>query len=331
MSYFTSDTITFEAAILDLQSHIDGVRARAAVALGDAAAENRDDAVAALVPVLNDLKAQIRASAATSLGELGGAAAVEALILTLDDGAPHVRQTAAIALGRIGDDAAFVRLVEALEEGPADLRFQAATSLVEIDADRARGALLDALDDKDDEVLSAVALGLGAIGDPAVCDRLSALLENARRDTRFDAAYALARLGDGRGAAVLTETLKDPKAAWDAVEALEVLGTREAAEGLGAVFEDRKASRQLRIRAAGALLAIDPAASGHERARHELTSALAVWWKLEIRGLAIEQLGRAGGMWAVAPLERLAQRRSGRVLADAIEAALAAIAERGDS
>lgn len=329
MSYFSSDTITFEAAVRDLQSDTPRVRARAAAALGDADPDHRDDAVEALIPILDDLRAEIRAAAASSLGELGGDAAVRALILVLDDGAPHVRQTAAIALGRIGNDVAFERLIEALADGPPDLRFQAATSLVEIDAERARAALLEALDDDDDEVLGAVALGLGAIDDPSVCDRLAPLLENQRRDTRFDAAYALARLGDGRGIPVLVQYLIEPKGAWDAVEALEVLASEDAATGLLEVWNDRKSSRQLRIRAAGALLAIDPEGVGHERARSELTSALAGWWKLEIRGLAIEQLARVGGPWAITPLERLATRRSGKILCDAIDEAIAEIQDRG--
>ena len=329
MSYFSSDTITFEAAVRDLQSSVDRVRARAAVALGDAATEHRDDAVEALVPILNDLRPEIRAAAATSLGELGGEAAVQALILTLDDGVPHVRQTAAIALGRIADPAGFDRLVEALDSGPPDLRFQAATSLVEIDSARAKKPLLAALSDDDQEVLSAVALGLGSIGDDSVCDAIAPLLDSSRRETRFDAAYALARLGDGRGVDTLIEFLSEPKMAWDAVEALEVLGSPEAAAGLLGVLHDRRASRQLGIRAAGALLAIDPRAEGHERAETELVSALAVWWKLDVRGLAIDQLARVGGAWAVTPLRRLAARRSGRLLLDAIAGALDAIEARG--
>jgi HEAT repeat protein len=320
-------TITVEAALRDLQSRDGRTRAAAAHALGDAPADARDAAADALVAALSDLEPDVRATAALALAEHGLERAVEPIALCLDDGAPGVRQAAAVALGRLGLAAGFAPLADALRRAPPDVRFQAVTSLVEIDPERAAPLLLRALDDDDGEVVGAAALGLGAIGDRTACDRLAALLGHGRRETRFEVAYALARLGDARATATLAEFVADPALGWDAVEALELAGQPTVVAPLARAAFDDKLPREVVLRAAAALLAVAPDAPQAERARTVLLRGLSAL-RYRYRALAVELLGQVGGPWARAPLARLGERFGGRTLAGEIAAALRKIEER---
>lgn len=338
MSLFpASRQITVAAAVRDLRAASPKSRALAAHALGDAGPADRDTARAALVAALDDDRGEIRAEAAASLGALGAGpgdpddtAVAAALIYRLDDGNPAVRQNAAIALGTLRHPSGFPALAQALRSGPADLRFQAATSLVEIDAIAAYDPLVFALGDADPQVIGAVALALGAIGDGRAAGHLARLLDHGESAVRFDAAYALAQLGDRRARSRLVRALGDRERAWDAVCALEDLGDAEAAPELATVVGDKRATPELAVRAAAAILALRPDGAGPHvaAARAAITSAL-LHRKLPVRGLAVEQLARLGGPWAIEPLEGLARHRRGADLGPAIADALAAIRERG--
>jgi hypothetical protein len=369
-----SSTITFEAALRDLASPRDRVRAQAANALGDVtAADERARAVPALIRVLDDPRPEVRAEAALSLGDLDREDAVPALVARFADAAPAVRQAAIIALGRLGFASAFAAVARALTEGPPDVRFQAATSLAEIDPAAATEPLLAALSDSDGEVVGAAALALGAIGDARAIEPLAALLESwSRPETRFDIAYALADLGDARAVDVLGGFVDDRRVAWDAIEALERFGARfgarldagaapgaapdqspgaapdtwsrpapgarllghghelpdpaavraAAATYLSPLLRRRFLDAMLVLRAAAAILVLDPDNPAAEPARGVLLAGLGAR-KREQRGLAIELLARVGGPWAVAPLRRLRDRRGGRPFREEIDEALA--------
>lgn len=328
MTFFRSDTITVDAALRDIRSGDARTRAAAAAALGDVDPEHRDQAVGALVPALSDPSPDIRAAAASSLGELGGPRAVNQLVLCLDDQIAIVRQTAAIALGKIGDAEAFEPLAIALREGPPDLRFQAATSLAEIDPGRALEPLLAALADADAEVLGAIALALGAVGDAQAGERLVPLLDHARELTRFDAAYALARLGDPRAVPVLSSLARRPELSWDAIESLELLGAGAAADALAALLADTKLARAAQIHAAAALIAAAPEHPSAAMARAQLCAAVGLWWKPDARALAVQQLGRVGGTWAERALHAVRGRWTARGMTDEIDDALRRIRRR---
>lgn len=304
MALFPQSTITTDAALRDLASERAKVRAAAAGALGDAEPERAGEAVAALVRAVDDLDPDVRAAAILSLGDLGDPAAAEPLVLRLDDGVPAVRQCAAMALGRLGAAAAFEPLARALAEGPPDLRFQAATSLAEIDPARARDPLVAALADGDPEVVGAAALGLGAIGDRAAADPLAARLGHPARRTRFDVAYALAELGDRRALDPLAAFAADRELAWDAIEALEKL----AAGPRLAELIDGAPEPEHRLRAAAALLTCAPDHPAAGRARAALEAGLT-GWRTRRRALALELVGKVGGSWAIAALERLSAAR----------------------
>jgi HEAT repeat protein len=256
---FPARVLTVDAAVRDLTSSSVRARLAAALALGDAPRTDQTRAQVALRAALEDERAEVRAAAATALGSLCSLseddrnvlddATIAALVSHLEDDAPPVRQGAAIALGSARAPGGFVPLAKALRDGPPDLRFQAATSLCEIDPIAAYDPLVTALDDRDPLVLGAIALGLGATGDPRATGHLARLLGHSARAVRFDAAYALAQVGDGRGQEILAAALTDDERDWDAACALAELGRAEAAAPLAALLGRRGTSPQVQSKA----------------------------------------------------------------------------------
>lgn len=325
---FPSSTITIDAALRDLATGSAKARAFAAQALGDVTdptAKRR--AVEALVKALDDDLPEVRAEACGSLGELGDPSAIPAITKRLDDGAPVVRQHAAIALGTIGHPNGFEPLATALREGPADLRFQAATSLAEIDEKRAIDPLLAALDDKDPQVTGAVALALGALKEPRTIEPLAAKLAHPDPVTRFDVAYALADLGDDRGRSVLVAQVTDAERSWDAITALANLHGPDDIAALDKAMRDKKTPPESMVLAAGRILLHAPESAFADVAQKALIASLALR-NVRVRGLAVEQLGEAGGPWARAPLEKLGKSGKGTEIIDMIELALRKIDAR---
>jgi HEAT repeat protein len=145
--------------------------------------------------------------------------------------------------------------------------------------------------------------------------------------TRFDAAYALAELGDPSGRSALAAGLSDTERAWDAVTALTRLGTTDDAEVLGRALLGKHTPPEAIVLAAGAILKIAPASPHRDAARRVLIAALTAR-KVHVRGIAVEQLGETGGAWAIAPLEKLGRSGKGAEFGESIAAALRAIAER---
>jgi len=326
MSYFPQVTITFEAALRDLNSAKEKPRAEAAHALRylDDPAE-RTKATDALIAVLDDPSPLVRSEAAMSLGDLGGEAAVTPLVACIDDASNLVREAATLSLGKLGFDSAFEPVVAALKHEHADVRFQAANALVEFGAERALAPLLAGLADEDAEVVSAVALALGSLGDEGAIEPLAAALDHPEGQTRFDVAYALTELGDDRGYEPLVARLAEDDLAWDAIDSLERIGEERAADPLGKLINRKTAPVHVQLRAAGALLVL---ARGHEqapRAKEILLEGLKLR-KIEQRGVAADQLQRVGGKWAIEPLREAKKRRGSDVLD--IDGAIAAINER---
>lgn len=334
-----SHTITFAAALRDLQSESDQTRAMAAHALGGVVEpEDRTRAVSALIDALDDAHPPVRSEAALALGDLESESAVEPLIARMTDDVPLVRQSAAVALGRLGFASSFDAMVETLQTGAPDVRFQAATSLAEIDPERAGPHLLRALDDGDGEVVGAVAVTLGDIGERTAIEPLVAALEHWRTArTRFDIAYALAELGDERAVPVLADFVAHPELAWDAIASLQRTGHPDALPTLAALLERKRLHPSLQLRAAAAVLALGDSARADEKkgatsgpsmpARRALLAGLRAR-KLEIRGLAVSLLADVGGPWALSDLRTLARKRAGRKLIDEIALAERRIGER---
>jgi arylsulfatase A-like enzyme/HEAT repeat protein len=199
--------------------------------LGDAAAGPL------LLPLLSSPRADVRAAAARSLGELGSAPARDALAaLRANDADVLVRAEAAIAALRL-DDAAAVDQVAALlgqapPGAPADLTRRAAQSLALHGDGRGDGVLLRAATDTGLDELERIAAirALAASGGKDTSSALTPLLAEVR--LRRDIAAALARLKDPRACGALEATLaeeRNPEARTAEVRALLALGARAQA------------------------------------------------------------------------------------------------------
>ncbi len=321
--YHRSKGLSFAAALRDMKAASPRARVLAAETLASAnGEEERDQAFDALAAGVGDARPEVRTTACVSLAALEMPAAWELIALCLSDAIPEVRQSAAIALGTLGAKPAFEALAEALRDGTPDLRFQAATSLVEIDADAAYPILLRVLSDEEDgEVLGAVALALGAIGNPESADAIAALLDHPAAQTRLDAAYALAQFSDPRASETLAAFLADADLGWDAVMALETLGAA-AMEHLAQFLDKPGGADRVRIRAAGALLS--DGAREHAGARACLLGGLRSR-KIELRGLALQEFQRGAGPWAKPALLALHKSFRGRRMREEIDAILGGI------
>jgi HEAT repeat protein len=293
--------------------------------------DERSQALDALAAAVGDARPEVRSTACMSLAELELPHAWEIISLCLSDTVPEVRQCAAIALGTLHAPEAFGALLEALQEGPADLRFQAACSLVEVDTEAAYEPLVAALEDEDSEVLGAVALALGAIGNAACADKVADLLDHSSASTRLDAAYALAELKDMRASEILAAALPDTDGGWDAVAALQTLGAASC-PSLTEFLRGNQGEPRVRIRAAGALLHFENDPQGPTPQQSDVAKGLLVEAlrsrKIELRGLAVQELEVVGESWALGPLEQLQRSFRGRKLASEIEASLQAIRGR---
>ncbi len=320
--YHRTKGLSFEAALRDMSAASPRARVMAAETLGCAEGEDqRDRAFDALAAGVGDARPEVRTASCFSLAALEVPAAWELIALCLSDSVPEVRQSAAISLGTLGAPEAFDALAEALREGSADLRFQAATSLVEVDVGKSYPHLIAALDDDDAEVVGAVALALGAVGNPEAADTIAALLDNGAPQTRLDAAYALSQLGDPRASETLASFLASTDLGWDAVVALETLGP-DSIDHFRDFLDTPAGTSKVRIRAAGALLGLD--SESYPSAQACLISGLRSR-KVELRGLALQELAKSAGEWARPALQALHKSFRGRRVRDDIDSIFATL------
>lgn len=118
---------------------------------------------------------------------------------------PRIRRYLAMVLGRIGDREAAPLLVESLRQGEIEDRIFAALALAELNDPRAVKPLEEMARSTESDLRKTAIYALGRLqGDPAV---LVGALDDPVTDVRWNAAIALARRHDTRGAAVLREML----------------------------------------------------------------------------------------------------------------------------
>jgi HEAT repeat protein len=330
---------TLEAALRDVGERQPRVRVSAVADLGRyAEAGDRARVSAALIAALSDEAPEVRARAATVLGELGEISALGRLLTLVEDGDALVRQASVEALGAIGDGRAAERLGRALREGPPDVRFQAALALPRlVDAAEAEALLVRATAD-DDAHVRHIALRVleellaGPSGSPpvalpaAVAAAARARLGDAAAGVRAAAALLLARAGDAEGADVLLAVVDgrlavgDPDDEAAAVEAAGALGLRAAIPALERrAFGPARFFRErfpLVARTSLALL-------GHARARGEIVRDLGSWSR-ERRHCAVVAAGRARVGEAKAAL-RAMSRSAGLADPEAVAEALSRI------
>lgn len=165
----------------------------------------------AVVPLLGDRRAPVRAAAARAIGDLAHAPAAPTVSrMRQHDEDAAVRAEAAIAALRLGDEAATgdVRAV-AVEPGDSiDRSRRAALALSHVgDAAGVPTLLSLAADEAASEREREAAIeALGRLGSREAVDPLCALLEDVR--LRIHAAGALGRIGDRRAGAALAAALE---------------------------------------------------------------------------------------------------------------------------
>lgn len=214
----------------------------------EAPAPSVDRTTAIVISLLHDESAEVRRTAAESLGKIGDQSTVASVLPLLTDPVPVVRVAAAQALGRIGTAsnvtvlAALSRALEDPEERvkqaaamaiaelePLSSQLKPVVSLVQSSDMHVRRAairallqsdtshwvpqLLPALHDPDTEVRQgAVAVLEGAPGNPQVRTEIhKRLAHDSSPAVRAEAAYHLGELGGVETRSVLQEALKNDR------------------------------------------------------------------------------------------------------------------------
>lgn len=124
-----------------------------------------------------------------------------------EDDDERVRHYLALTLGHLGDDTATPALVEALGDDDPTTRLYAAWALGSIGDRRSVPELLERVGDDDPGVRKIAIYALGAIDDEGAIPRLRVALSDPVRDVSWNAAVALAQLGDGSGETQLLQML----------------------------------------------------------------------------------------------------------------------------
>jgi HEAT repeat protein len=323
-----------DAAIRDLGDAKAKVRASA---IGDLSrfseGEQRDTVIRELLRMLRDEDGEVRAQAATALGDAAATEAVMPLLVMIEDDHPLARQLAVEALGAIGDGRAAARLRRALDDDRAEIRFQAVIALPRVDPDDAERALAEATKDEDkairyialrvaEERISTHRFALGEVLATAAIEKLT----DEEPEVRVAAALVLAAAGRDEGRSVLLavvdDRLKTPEAEDEAaaLEAAGKLGLEDARLGLS-----RRAwgvGRLLRERH-GVHARIALALMGDSRARAEIVADLEAWSLLR-RTAAAMSVGRVKLVEARAKLEAM-RGRPDRADPNVVEEALHAL------
>jgi len=140
---------------------------------------------------------------------------------------------------------------------------------------------------------------------------------------RFEAAMALARLGDARGSEVLLAHLGDRELGPLAAEHLFRCTPRDAAPALRRSLRRWLAPAAEKVWAAAALARLGEAL-GRESLLRFLRSR-----RQSVRGLAIQAMGEVAEPWAIGALRELRAGPSGAEWAEEIDDALQAAANQG--
>ena len=171
------------------------------------------EVIPALMQALQDAEAQVRKSAAFSLGRLGAKEAVPALKTLLLDQDDRVKLGAIEALRRLGDQEVVPSLAKVLmsllqSEG-RDVKFIAIDKLGELGAQEAVPFLIQALQDREELVRSSAATALGRMGVQEAVPALIEMLRDQDFSVGKSAAQALARIGGQKAVSSLIAALEE--------------------------------------------------------------------------------------------------------------------------
>lgn len=256
-----------------------------------------------LVRCLTDLDEEVRAKAATALGQLGDRRAVAYLLEhLLGDPAPFVRSRIASALGQFGETDVVDRLVRALGDPAWWVRMRSVEALEQIGAP-AEGPLMAALDDADPEIRTRAAVALERLGVPARLVR--AIAEGARAD---EAEGALAKFAASGARELLAEELDHPSAAVRGA-VLRALRQAQRRDLAGELARVAAADAEPALRA----LALETLAALGVRDARDAARAGANDGAPEVRAAAVELLALAGGEEELGTVRALAGDPDARV------------------
>jgi HEAT repeat protein len=174
----------------------------AAAALGTIGGE----AVEALIDLLRDRDASVRANTAWALGIPNDPRALEPLINALKDSDPNVRHNSAESLGGLGDPRAVLPITALLQDESQWVRERAIEVLKIFKDARAVLPLISAFKDQEWRVRSYASEALVVIGAPSVESLISAL-GNQNAEVRFWSAQTLEKIDDARAVEPLLEQL----------------------------------------------------------------------------------------------------------------------------
>ena len=313
------------------------VRMHAVKALGAIGRRGNPGVVIALLPRLEDDKADVRIATIAQLEELGDRRAVIPLVARFGDTAPEARRSAVRAVGKLGDPSAVPALIRLMNDPNDEVRTAAVGSLGLLGAIDAIDALTDQLTTGTETYRQKVAYALGQIaavprsgkaGEDAMRTLVGNLEATTTRNAAKEALHVAGRAavpalvahlqgrihGDPTSAVGLLAEAGDPRATTTLVAELERgrVAMPLVLKALGATGDPQAlvpvlgalASKDAAIRLA-AMEALRPLLGSDARAGDVLVEHLGDD-DLEIRVLAAEYLGGLGVGSASARLTTLA-------------------------
>lgn len=165
-----------------------GFRAAAARLLG-----RLRDAAPLLQALMDDKFSEVRAAAATTLGELGsGSGAEPVLLAALGDSSAEVRQAALGALQRVAGQQAAAVARQHLDDSDSGVRTAAVNALAAATVPEDLDRLVPMVADKDSKVRRALAGALGTLADGAGGRALAVLVDDPDAEVRRAAVGGMA-------------------------------------------------------------------------------------------------------------------------------------------
>ena len=202
-------------------------------------ARSDPEARAALREMLADPDAKVRSTALISLGDIKDQEAVPLVVDLLGDDDIDVRRNALHALTRLDAKDAAADIASFIDDEDGKMRWLAIDAMGKLGHKEAAGALVSALHDDDANIRGQAAMSLGEIGATEALPQLREFYKSAstegigtqRRD-RYQAAYAMKRLGDPAAARAevirlgdIVFTSKDDRARGGALHGVAWLGS----------------------------------------------------------------------------------------------------------
>jgi HEAT repeat protein len=200
-----------------------------------------DEARSQLVNALSAARAKVRASAARSLGLIGGAESIPALLEALNDAAVPVVANALEALGRMKDPRALHAIIDLAISSSGDLQERAVNALTQFGPSLTEEAYVKLLTSSAaDAVRVTAAEQLGKSRSGRSWAALQRALDDSSPTVAAAALTALIKLRDVRSVSILEKVLENPRIAMEfagqAIPALAEIGGQAATRILAQTY-----------------------------------------------------------------------------------------------